>query len=164
MKKPSPTKADLARLKVLVDLGHSPSAAGKQIGVSHHTALRYLRSEVYHDPDIQQLVDRIKHNEITDLRLLEAKARARLHELLNEGKSKIIETTAVMDRAFQQRRLLEGEATQILGIQHLPRLVKEIEAIEQKLLAEGVAREDLDRLKQTVEEDVARHHAGSESG
>ena len=53
-----------------------------------------------------------KDKELDDLFLIGVKARKRLHELLDEGKTKPIETTAIMDRAFQQRRVLEGKSTE----------------------------------------------------
>lgn len=58
------------------------------------------------------MLDIIEEKEIADPYLLVAKARNRLHELLDEGNTKAIETTAVMDRSFQQRRLLEGQSTE----------------------------------------------------
>ena len=50
--------------------------------------------------------------------MLGGKARARLHELLDEGKTRAIETTAIMDRCFQQRRLLGGESTHNIEAYH----------------------------------------------
>ena len=73
---------------------------------------KYLQSEVYNDPEIMRMMDIIKEKEIAALYLLGAKARNRLHELMDEGKTKTIETVALMDRSFQQRRLLEGQSTE----------------------------------------------------
>lgn len=64
------------------------------------------------------MVNIIKELEIDDLYLLGAKARKRLHELLDQGDTKAIEITAVMDRSFQQRRLLEGQFTENHHILH----------------------------------------------
>ena len=64
------------------------------------------------------MVDLIKEREINDLYLLGAKARNRLHELVDEGKTKTIETVALMDRSFQQRRLLEGKSTENMAHIH----------------------------------------------
>jgi hypothetical protein len=58
------------------------------------------------------LVNLIKEKEINDLYLIGAKARHRINELLDEGNTKVIETVAVMDRSFQQRRLLECKSTE----------------------------------------------------
>jgi len=113
-----PTKIELARFKVMDDLGLTPNAIGKQTGRDPKTVRKYLQSEVYDDPQITQIVDTIREKEITDLYLLGAKARKHIHKLLDEGKMKAIETTAVMDRSFQQRRLLEGQSTANISTLH----------------------------------------------
>jgi len=110
-RKNAPTKPELARIKTLSDLGLAPYSIGKRIGRDPKTVRKYLKSDVYQDPDIQKMVDRIKEKEVSDLYLLGAKARKRLHDLLDQGDTKTIETVAVMDRSFQQRRLLEGQST-----------------------------------------------------
>jgi transcriptional regulator with XRE-family HTH domain len=112
-------------MKVMADLGVSASAIGKRIGSSHNTVIKYLRSEVYNDPSINKLVEFIKEKELADLYLLGAKGRTRLHELMDDGKSKMIETIALVDRTFQQRRLLEGQSTQ-----NIATLSKLIEAVQ----------------------------------
>jgi hypothetical protein len=130
-----PTKKELAEIKVMAELGESPTSIANRIGRSHNTVLRYLRSEVYNDPAISQLVDRIRNAELADLYLLGAKGRHRLHELVDAGETKMIETIALVDRTFQQRRLLEGNSTQNIAI-----LAKIIEAAQEKgdeALAEG---------------------------
>ena len=125
-----PTKKELAHIKALSDLGHTPTAVAKKVGRSHHTVIKYLNSEVYNDPEIEAMVSRIKEKEIADLCLLGAKARKRLHELMDAGTSKVIETVALMDRAFQQRRLLEGASTQNIAIHTI---VEEIEREEREV-------------------------------
>ena len=107
----SPTKTELARFKAMSDLGLTANAIGSKTDRDPKTVRKYLQSEVYNDPEITQLVDIIKEKEISDLYLLGAKARKRLHELLDDGNMKTIETVATMDRSFQQRRLLEGQST-----------------------------------------------------
>lgn len=108
---PRPAKTDLAKFKVMNDLGLTPNNIGKGTGFDPKTVRRYLTNEVYQDPEVQSIVARIKERELADLYLLGAKARKRLHELFDEGNTKVIETTAVMDRSFQQRQLLEGKPT-----------------------------------------------------
>ena len=125
-----PTKTELARFKVMSDLGLTPNAIGKKTGRDPKTVRKYLQSEVYNDPDIMQMVDIIKEKEIADLSLLGAKARYRLHELLDEGKTKTIETVAVMDRSFQQRRLLEDQSTE--NIMSIHATVVAIKAMEKE--------------------------------
>ena len=43
--------------------------------------------------------------------LLGGKAQARLHQKLDANKMKTIELIALMDRSFNQRRLIEGKST-----------------------------------------------------
>ncbi|MBU3948869.1 MAG: hypothetical protein KJ882_03390 [Proteobacteria bacterium] len=108
----TPTKNELARFKAMSDLGLTPHAIGTRTDRDPKTVKKYLQSDVYNDPEIKQMVDIIKDKEISDLYLLGAKARKRLHELLDDGNMKAIETVATMDRTFQQRRLLEGQSTE----------------------------------------------------
>lgn len=107
-----PDKKELAKIKVMSDLGLAPTNIAQKIGRSHHMVIKYLGlPETFEDLEVKQLVEAIKEKELSDLHLLGAKARKRLHELLDEGETKMIETCAVMDRSFQQRRLLEGQST-----------------------------------------------------
>ncbi len=107
-----PTKKQLAEMKVANELGVTPTAIARQMGKSHHTVIKYLQSEVYNDPGITKLVDKIRENETNDLYVLGAKGRARLHEMLDDGeKLQMIPTIALVDRVFQQRRLLEGKSS-----------------------------------------------------
>jgi len=103
------------------EIGESPTAIARRMGRSHNTILKYLRSEVFTDPDISQMVAQIKEKETADLYLIGGKARQRIHELLDGGKMRPIEAVATMDRAFQQRRLLEGQST--LNVNSLSALV-----------------------------------------
>ena len=107
-----PNKKELARMKVLSDLGESATAIGKIVGKHHSTVQKYLQSaEVFTDPDISKMVEQIKNKEIDELYILGAKAKRNLHTLADGGKMKPIENIALMDRVFQQRRLLEGKST-----------------------------------------------------
>ena len=110
-------------MKVMSDLGHSPSAIAENLGRSHHTVIKYLNSDVYSDPTIGIIIEKIRETEINDLYLLGAKGRQRLHELVDSGNSKMIETIALVDRVFQQRRLLEGKSTE--NIHSISRLINE---------------------------------------
>lgn len=114
----TPTKTELAQFKALNDLGLTPNAIAVRTDRDPKTVRKYLQSEVYNDPDIMKMVDIIKEKEVGDLYLLGAKARKRLHELLDDGNMKAIETVATMDRSFQQRRLLEGQSTVNLAAIH----------------------------------------------
>ena len=114
----SPTKKELAQYKALSDMGLTPNAIAVRTKRDPKTIRKYLQSEVYNDPEISSMVDLIKEREINDLYLLGAKARNRLHELLDEGNTKVIETVAIQDRSFQQRRLLEGQSTENIAQIH----------------------------------------------
>jgi len=108
--KPQVSKPELARWKAMEQLGLTPHAIGKRTGRDGKTVRKWLASDVYQvDTNLQHMVDLIKEKEMADLYLLGAEARKRLHELLDEGQTKVIETVALMDRSFQQRRLLEGK-------------------------------------------------------
>src|SRR5262245_23008646 len=110
-------------MKVMSDLGLSATAIAEKLGRSHNTVIKYLDSDVYNDPTISIIVEKIKENEISDLYLLGAKGRKRLHELVDKGDSKMIETIALVDRVFQQRRLLEGKSTE--NVHSITRLIQE---------------------------------------
>src|SRR5499426_1203870 len=118
-----PNKKELAKMKVMSDLGLSATAIAEKLGRSHNTVIKYLDSDVYNDPTISVIVEKINENEINDLYLLGAKGRKRLHELVDSGNSKMIETIALVDRVFQQRRLLEGKTTENIG--SITRLINE---------------------------------------
>jgi hypothetical protein len=108
----TPTKKELAQYKAMNDMGLTPNAIAIRTNRDPKTVRKYLQSEVYDDPEIKRMIDVIKEKEVSDLYLLGAKARKRLHDLLDEGNTKTIETVALMDRSFQQRRLLEGQSTE----------------------------------------------------
>lgn len=121
-----PNKKELARMKVLADLGEAPTAIANRMNRSHHTIIKYLAEYDFSDPQVKVLIEKIKDRELNDLYLLGAKARNRLHTLLDEGNTKTIETVALMDRAFQQRRLLEGQSTEIHDYEGTSRRIEEL--------------------------------------
>jgi len=108
-----PNKGELARMRVMSEMGVTPTAISKKIGRSHHTVKKYLDSDVFREPDIKAMVEKIKENEVQDLYLLGAKARYRLHQQLDDDEKAIpaIPLVAIADRFFNQRRLLEGAST-----------------------------------------------------
>ncbi len=117
-----PNKKEVAKMVVLHELGESDRAIGERLGRSHTTVKKYyIRPEVYLDPGLQKLVVQIREKEVNDLYMLGAKGRARLHEMLDDGeKLQMIPTIALVDRTFQQRRLLEGRSTSnVSTITHL---------------------------------------------
>ena len=148
-----PTKMELARMKAMNDLGLSPTAIARKMNRSHNTVIKYLDSEVYNDPDIAKIVERIKEKETADLYLLGAKGRKRLHELVDKGDSKMIETIALVDRTFQQRRLLEGQST--LNVNSLSALVVAIAKDFAQMCQEGEEKVEV-RGKEEIPEPGAR--------
>ncbi len=111
-----PNKKELARMKVMSELGVTPTAIAAKMGKSHHTIQKYLQSDVFTDPTIKEIVEKIRETELNDLYLLGAKGRQRLHELLDEEKVQMIPTIALVDRTFQQKRLIEGRSTMNVGL------------------------------------------------
>ncbi len=111
-----PNKKELARMKALSDMGESNRSIARQMGKGHTTVKKYLNSDVFNDPDIDKMVERIKETEATDLYMLGVKARRNLHVLADAGKMRPIENIALMDRVFQQRRLIEGRSTMNIGL------------------------------------------------
>lgn len=121
---PKPTKPDIARFKVMKDMGLTPNAIGKRTGYDGKTVRAYLSSEVYADPDIQQMIELIKGKELNDLHLIGGKARAVLNGYLDsvmrgEKEPNPVAIVAIQDRSFQQRRLLEGLSTENIGVKGL---------------------------------------------
>lgn len=136
----TPTKKELAHYKALNDLGLTPNAIAVRANRDPKTVRKYLQSEVYNDPEIKRMVDIIKTKEVSDLYLLGAKARKRLHELLDEGNTKTIETVALMDRSFQQRRLLEGQSTENIAQIHADIAEIKRQEVERKKMEDAVIK------------------------
>ena len=61
-------------------------------------------------------IDAIKDNELNELYIITHEARQHLYKLLKAGKLKGIETTAILDRCFQQRRELQGKGHSSINI------------------------------------------------
>jgi hypothetical protein len=129
-----PDKKELAQMKVMSELGVLPTTIAKKMGKSHHTVIKYLKLDIFNDPEIQNLIEIIKKSEKDDLYLLGAKSRKRLHELLDKGDTKAIETTAIMDRSFQQRRILENLSTENINIHALHMRLEDIREKKRALL------------------------------
>ena len=141
-----PDKIELAKMKILSNLGNTPNAIGRKIGRDPRTVRKHLGiPENFQDPEVLRLVAKIKDDEINNLYLLGEKAKQRLHEILDEGKTRAIETTAILDRTFQQRRLLENLPTENISTRsiavHLQGVLRDLKAREQKLLANLEERE-----------------------
>jgi len=77
---------------------------------SPHTIRKYVQSPMFTDPKFRELVEDYKSKELIDLTALNIESRARLHDLVSSMTP--IEAIALMDKSFQQRRLLEGRSTE----------------------------------------------------
>ena len=120
-----PSKESVARMLALSELGKKPYEIEKITGHSHNTIAKYLADqEAYTDPKMQERVTQIKKKEILDLTVLNVEAKQRLHEIV--PKANVIEALAVVDRTFQQIRLLEGKSTQ--NIATLTKIIQEAHA------------------------------------
>jgi hypothetical protein len=111
-----------AALQAQRELGLSTYAIAKKTGHAECTVRKYLaHAEAYAEPEMRALVEQIKEGEIADLVVLQTQARERLHELA--PRMNPIEAIALMDRSFQQRRLLEGNST--ANISTITKIVQE---------------------------------------
>lgn len=142
---PKPTKPDIAKFKVMKDMGLTPNAIGKRTGFDAKTIRAYLSSEVYSDPEIQQMIELIRGKELNDLHLIGGKARAVLNGYLDsvmrgEKEPNPVAIVAIQDRSFQQRRLLEGLSTENIGVKGLVEMLnkdrEEIRKRKEALLSE----------------------------
>lgn len=96
-------KQQIAMVKVMADKGDSVLSIAEFVKVDYKTIKAYLtKYDVMNDAEVQGMVKALKEKELEDLYILNAKARQRLHELLDEGKTKMIETIALMDRSFRK--------------------------------------------------------------
>lgn len=94
-------------------MGQSRWSIAEKMGWDYRTVKKYVQDyQTIPDAEVKALVEEIKEREKADLYILNQRARLRLHELLDEGKTKMIETIALADRSFQQRRILEGQSTE----------------------------------------------------
>lgn len=98
-------KFDPKKLKRLLKLKISGKEVAERLDVSEATLYRYLN---YLKKQIL-ITKEIDSTEITSLALLGAKARQKLSSIVETMKP--IELIALVDRTFQQRRLLQGKST-----------------------------------------------------
>jgi len=110
-------------------MGNSKYAIEKRTGMSGHTIDKYLANrEAYTDPRMEQKIQQIKEKEIWDLTVLNVRAKDRLHDLA--ATMNPIESIALMDRSFQQLRLLEGKST--ANVATLTKIIMEAHEEESK--------------------------------
>ncbi len=130
-----PNKKELAQMKVMNELGHSPSAIAQKLGRSHHTVIKALcNAELFTDSEVCSLIETLREAEINDLTVLNAKARTHLHELIDAGDSKMIETIALMDRSFNQIRTLQNKATNVFSIVDYQQSLKGLDDMRKQIV------------------------------
>lgn len=98
-------KFDPKKLKRLLKLNLSGKETAKRMSICEATLYRYL---VYLKRQ-ELVVKDIDSTELIDLTLLGAKARKKLSEKIEDMKP--IELIALVDRTFQQKRLMQGKST-----------------------------------------------------
>ena len=119
------TKVEVGGIVALHELGQTNYAINKHTRLSNGVIKKYLaNAEAYSTPKMRELIDRIKEHEVLDLSILNVKAKQRLHEIAERMNP--IEAIALMDRTFQQRRLLEGKSTE--NIRTLTTIIQEAQS------------------------------------
>jgi len=116
-----PSKREIAQMTALTQLGMGTYEVGDIMGRSPTTVRKYVNSEMFTDPKFAKLVEEYKSKELIDLTALNITTRQRLHELVPTMTP--LEACMVGDKAFQQRRLLEGKST--TNISTLSKIIQE---------------------------------------
>ncbi|MFA5975957.1 MAG: hypothetical protein WC859_07300 [Elusimicrobiota bacterium] len=142
---PSLTKTEKAHAVALRDSQLTPNASARRMKRDPKTIRNFLQTDEVNDPEIQMIVAQIKERELSDLFLIGYKARRNLHKRFDESSPTVIESTAVMDRSFQQRQLLEGRPTNILALD-LARQIQDAIAESKQRLA--WFQEEIERRKE----------------
>jgi len=84
-RKMTPTKKEIAQYKALTDAGLTANAVAVRLERDPKTIRKYLRSDVYKDPEITAMVNTIKKKEIAYLYFLGAKSRKHPHERFDKS-------------------------------------------------------------------------------
>lgn len=106
-----------AVIKAMSEAGSSSQEIADTVGVDQHTVLAILKQPICTD---QALITALQERELNDLTVLGGIARQNIVKKIIKGGGNITENVIVMDRTFQQRRLLAGQSTSnhiVLSIQ-----------------------------------------------
>jgi len=123
------TKEEIALMNVMDDRGSPVSIIAEELDRNYTTVTRVLKNTKYlSDPKIQKMIATMQQDEAEDLALIGIKGRQRMHKLLDDEATNPIETTAMVDRVFQQRRLLEDKSTANISIRVLDGDAEELQA------------------------------------
>jgi hypothetical protein len=104
------SKREVAQIVAMDQIGHGPYEIGALMGRAPNTIYKYLQSQMFTDPKFVAMVEEYKTHELVDLTAMNIEARARIRDLIPTMTP--IEAIACMDKAFSQRRLLEGKSTE----------------------------------------------------
>ena len=120
------SRREQAEMYALVGLGTANAEVERRSGIHPTTIDRYLKNrEAYCDARMEKKIEQIKEKEIWDLTVLNVRAKDRLHDLAESMNP--IEAIALMDRSFQQIRLLEGKST--ANISTMSKIIQEANAM-----------------------------------
>ena len=155
-----PTKREQAQMLALKELNMTNYRVGEIMGRSPHTIKRYCESPLFTDPKFQKLVEDYKSKELIDLTAMNIEARARIHDLIPTMTP--IEAVAVMDKSFQQRRLVEGKSTE--NIFSLRRIIEDAHGVNAAQMPASPAQEieDAIQVESTATDDVRQASEDSE--
>ena len=156
-----PSKREQAQMLALHDLDLSNYRVGEIMGRSPHTIKRYCESPMFTDPKFQKLVEEYKSKELIDLTAMNIEARARIHDLIPTMTP--IEAVAVMDKSFQQRRLVEGKSTE--NIFSLRRIIEDAHGANRAQMPASPAQEEHDAIEvwKQSEDDQQQYQHGNEA-
>lgn len=127
-----------AQIYAEYETGQSIYAIAKARKASWNTIKAVLTAQ----PRNSALVESLKREELSHLIVLGGKARSRLDEMLDQNELKPIEAIALMDRSFQQVRLIQGESTANIGIAGVIAGIDELEARAAELEAKITGKTD----------------------
>jgi predicted transcriptional regulator len=144
-----PTKTEIAEIRVRRDAGESTRTIASHVGRCRNTVRKILKSDDFSDPEVVRLINKFKERELGELHGIGGLAREILLDYLDdvlegEKEPNPIAITAILDRTFQQRRLLEGNSTGNIDVRAT---TKEIEDIERRIAE--IEEEEKNLLKQT---------------
>jgi hypothetical protein len=141
-------RREIVQLTAMREMGMGPYEIGAAMNRSSTTVYKYTNNPAFTDPKFKAAVESYKEKELIDLTMLNIESRARLHDLVTTMTP--IEAIALMDRSFQQRRLLEGRSTE--NIFSLRKIISEAhdplgsnDATDQKQIESSLSHERADR-------------------
>ena len=144
------SKFNEAAIQIHRDSGKTNREIADEVGLSTATVRKYKEFDA--PEEAQEIVEFLKEKELQQMHLITGKCRIAVNKYLDEimeGKREInpIAVTAIQDRNFQQRQLLEGRATSNVNLVSLhdslaaqqEQLTREIEELQKEVDEENRA-------------------------